>query len=93
MRPDGRGPLHSIVAVTRQDGGAVEHPEYIVFERRQCLPQYAIWYKHETECFCTHCVESKILVHHPFANSSFTIPAQYSLNVGNYRPICIIPIL
>ena len=88
-RSDERGPLHSIVAVTRQNGGSVEHPEYIVFERRQCLPQYAIWYKHEEECFCSHCVESKILVHHPFANSSFTIRARYSAYTIQTQPRCI----
>ena len=37
-RVDGRGPLSSVVAVTRQHGGRVNPPEYIVYERRQCLP-------------------------------------------------------
>ena len=47
QRVDERGPLHSIVAVTRHKGGRVEQQEYIVFERRQRQPQYANWYKHE----------------------------------------------
>ena len=76
-RADNRGPLSSIVGVTRQNGGAVEHPEFIVFDRRQCLAQYAVWYRHAPGCFCTHCVKHKILIEHPLAGSSFTLPAAY----------------
>merc|ERR1712232_372752 len=59
-RRNGRGPLNSIVAATRADGGCVEHAECVIFERAQALPQFAIWYKHSLECQCTHCV---IVVH------------------------------
>ena len=47
---DGRGSLSSVVAVTSQHGGRADHPEYIVYERCQCLPQFAIWYKHAWDC-------------------------------------------
>ena len=59
-RPDGRGAYNSIVARTMQEGGCVEHPEYIVFDKAQALPEYAIWYKHRSECWCTHCVNKSL---------------------------------
>lgn len=76
-RPDGRGPLSSVAAVTHQHGGAVDHPEYIVYERRQCLPQFAIWYTHQPDCFCLRCVTHKVLIKHPLSRSSFAVPAMY----------------
>ena len=54
-RPDGRGPLSSVAALTLQQGGVVEHPEYMVYKDSQCLPVFAIWYKHGARCGCTHC--------------------------------------
>ena len=54
-RPDGRGPLNSVLALTHEQGGVVEHPEYMVYKDSQCLPMFAIWYKHGAACGCTHC--------------------------------------
>ena len=54
-REDGRGPLNSIVAATTSEGGCVEYPEFIVFKEAQALPEYAVWYRHEAGCICTHC--------------------------------------
>jgi hypothetical protein len=54
-RPDGRGPLNSVVAATHEHGGVVEHPEFIMYSGRQTLPEYAIWYRHGSGCLCTHC--------------------------------------
>ena len=54
-RKDKRGPLSSVVALTVTQGGCVEHPEYIVYNQAQTLPQFAIYYKHTEECRCTHC--------------------------------------
>jgi hypothetical protein len=54
-RVDGRGPLNSIVAATMSAGGCVEHPEFVVFKEAQALPEYAVWYRHEAGCDCTHC--------------------------------------
>ena len=55
-RPDGRGPLSSVVGLTRAAGGVLEYPEYIVYKDTHTLPQYAIWYKHAQGCRCTNCV-------------------------------------
>ena len=57
-REDGRGPLNSIVAATMSEGGCVESPEFIVFKEAQALPEYAVWYRHEAGCHCTHCYTS-----------------------------------
>ena len=54
-RPDGRGALSSVVALTQSTGGCVEHPEFIVYSASAALPEYAIWYKHLPCCGCTHC--------------------------------------
>ena len=40
-RPDGRGPLNSVVALTQAEGGCVEHPEFIVYKEAQTLPECA----------------------------------------------------
>ena len=40
-RPDGRGPLNSVVALTEAEGGCVEHPEFIVYKEAQTLAQCA----------------------------------------------------
>ena len=54
-RADKKGPLDSVRAMTLADGGAVEHPEYIVYKDAQVLPEYVITYKHKGGCKCTHC--------------------------------------
>jgi len=56
-RPDGRGALSSVIALTTTGGGCVEHPEYIVYKESQTLVEYAIWYKHRPSCRCTHCIQ------------------------------------
>ena len=40
-RPDGRGALNSVVALTQAEGGCVEHPEFIVYQGPQTLPECA----------------------------------------------------
>ena len=54
-RPDGKGPLSSVVGLRQDEGGELAHREYIVYKEAQSLPQYAVWYKHEDGCQCTHC--------------------------------------
>ena len=54
-RMDDRGPLNSVVALTWEEGGCVEYPECIVYNGRQALPEFAIWYRHADNCWCTHC--------------------------------------
>lgn len=73
-RPDGRGPLTSVVAETIASGGVVEHPEFIVYDKSKVLPQFAIWYKHKPACYCTHCVRSKICIRIPIANREVMVP-------------------
>ena len=43
------------VAPRTDQGGVVEHSEFIVYKESQCLPEFAIWYKHKDGCNCTHC--------------------------------------
>ena len=50
-----RIPFDSVAALRTDQGGVVEHSEYIVYKDSQCLPEYAIWYKHASACRCTHC--------------------------------------
>ena len=38
-RPDGRGPLDSVRALTRASGGCVDHPEFMVYKNNQVLPE------------------------------------------------------
>ena len=52
-RPDGRGPFSSVMGLTKDQEGVLEHPEFVIYDRWQSLPQYAIWYKHESACKCT----------------------------------------
>ena len=73
---DGRGAYNSVVAKTQTQGGCVEHPEFVVFDKAQVLPKYAIWYRHNRQaqwiagvcysgypqCWCTHCVQLPIPV-------------------------------
>jgi hypothetical protein len=55
-RNDGRGPLNSVVGLTHEQGGVLDHPEMIVYRESQALPEYMIWYRHQPTCLCTHCV-------------------------------------
>ena len=48
-----------------------------MYERRQCLPQFAIWYTHQPDCFCLRCVTHKVLIKHPLSRSSFAVLADY----------------
>ena len=81
-REDGRGPLNSIVAATTREGGCVEHPEFIVFKEAQALPEYAVWYRHEAGCHCTHCYNMPIQI---------IIKAQLTESSGSYFIISIRP--
>ena len=43
-------PLNSVAALRTDQGGVVEHSEFIVYKESQCLPEFAIWYKHKDGC-------------------------------------------
>ena len=47
------------------------------YDGNQTLPQFAIWYRHSPDCFCTHCVTEKIQIEHPLSGTCFTIPAEF----------------
>jgi hypothetical protein len=55
-RPDRRGPLHSVVGLTKAEEGSLDFREYIVYTGAQSLPQFAIWYRHRVGCSCSNCV-------------------------------------
>jgi hypothetical protein len=40
----------SILGQTIPNGGSVDHPEYIVFEKAQALPIAAVTYRHAGAC-------------------------------------------
>merc|ERR1711933_38459 len=42
----------SVLGVPRSRGGRVDHDEFIVYERKQCCPQFAIVYRHKPTCRC-----------------------------------------
>lgn len=51
--PDG---YHSICGVKRVDeGGALDHREYVIFKDPQALPLFAVHYRHHSECKCATC--------------------------------------
>ena len=47
----------SVVALTASEGGCVDHPEVIVFEKDRVLPMYLITYRHLAGCRCHTCVK------------------------------------
>ena len=55
MPPDHQ--CDSVTALRRDEGGCVDHREYVLYERGQALPEYRIYYRHEHGCQCSICVE------------------------------------
>ena len=45
----------SVMALTRAEGGVVDHREYVIFERSRALPLFRISYEHEADCKCHMC--------------------------------------
>ena len=54
-RPDGKGSLSSVVALTLAEGGAVHNREYVVYKDTHSLPEYTIHYRHARGCECVGC--------------------------------------
>lgn len=52
--PDGR-PLDSVWADTREFGGAVDHPEVMLYDKGQAYPEVIVTYRHEPDCRCAEC--------------------------------------
>jgi hypothetical protein len=54
MPPDDRD---SVTALRLDEGGCVDHREYVVYERGQAIPEYRIYYHHARGCRCSICVQ------------------------------------
>ena len=39
--------------------GGLDHPEYVVYEPAQCLPEFIIYYRHRPTCQCAQCVSKQ----------------------------------
>eukprot|EP00928_Gymnodinium_smaydae_P090093 TRINITY_DN7394_c0_g1_i1.p1 TRINITY_DN7394_c0_g1~~TRINITY_DN7394_c0_g1_i1.p1 ORF type:complete len:687 (-),score=121.25 TRINITY_DN7394_c0_g1_i1:125-2185(-) len=48
----------SLIAMTRAEGGSVDHREYIVFDKQKALPLYVVRIKHLEECKCHLCAST-----------------------------------
>jgi len=58
MCPDRRMPpanTHSVVALTKAEGGCVDHREYVLYEKASILPLYLIEFEHLPDCECLVC--------------------------------------
>ncbi|CAK9116100.1 unnamed protein product, partial [Durusdinium trenchii] len=58
MCPDRRMPpanTHSVVALTKAEGGCVDHREYVLYEKAAILPLYLIEFQHLPDCGCLMC--------------------------------------
>ena len=53
-----------------------------MFKEAQALPEYAVWYRHEAGCHCTHCYNMPIQI---------IIKAQLTESSGSYFIISIRP--
>ena len=58
MCPDRRMPpanSHSVVALTKAEGGCVDHREYVLYEKASILPLYVVEFEHLPDCGCLMC--------------------------------------
>ena len=53
-RPDGEL-YESITAQAKDNGGRVDHMEFVSFEKQLSLVQYLIYYRHREHCSCHNC--------------------------------------
>lgn len=54
-REDADHPYDSVWAKTRDDGGSVDHREYVIYNGAQALPSFRVWYSHKGHCACARC--------------------------------------
>ena len=52
-------PFDSHMAAVREQGGAVDHPEFIIFKQQLALVRYVISYRHRLSCECHQCAERR----------------------------------
>ena len=58
MCPDRRMPpanSDSVVALSKAEGGCVDHREYILYEKAAVLPLYVVEFEHLSDCRCQIC--------------------------------------
>jgi len=58
MCPEQRVPpvgTDSRIALTRAEGGCVDHREYTLYDRSSTLPLYVVDFEHQEDCGCTVC--------------------------------------
>ncbi|CAJ1368066.1 unnamed protein product [Effrenium voratum] len=58
MCPDRRLPpanCHSLVALTKAEGGCVDHREYVLYDKAAILPLYLVDFEHLPDCGCCMC--------------------------------------
>jgi hypothetical protein len=46
----------SVTALRQDEGGCLEHREYIVYDRAQAVPEFRVFYRHAARCQCCKCV-------------------------------------
>ena len=54
QRDDGSS-YDSITALTKAEGGQLDHKEFVVFKDRQTLASFRIFYRHDSSCSCNGC--------------------------------------
>ena len=54
VRSDGL-PYDSLTALTKADGGQVDHMEFVIFKEQLSLVQYLVYYRHKMTCECHNC--------------------------------------
>ena len=45
----------SVTAENRQNGGVVDHREFVVYKEQQSLVRWLIYYRHKSDCECHNC--------------------------------------
>jgi len=58
MCPEKRLPptnCNSLIALTRAEGGCVDHREYVLYDRASILPLYVVEFEHDDDCQCCVC--------------------------------------
>ena len=58
-RPDGEL-YESITAQAKDNGGRVDHMEFVSFEKQLSLVQYLIYYRHREHCSCHNCKQRRM---------------------------------
>ena len=58
QRDDGSS-YDSITAVSKSDGGLVDHREFVVFKDPKMLARFRIFYRHDSSCSCNGCQQRR----------------------------------